>query len=63
MTNRTPWPGCEGHSRQGRPNVYRGRETGTWWVDYSFDADQRGFETWPEALAFALSTITTERTR
>jgi hypothetical protein len=37
--------------------VYRGRETGTWWVDYSFEADQRGFATWGAALSFALSTV------
>jgi hypothetical protein len=52
---REPWPGNEGHSSGGRPFIYKGRESGKWWVDASgFREQQRGFKTWEAAVAFAL---------
>jgi hypothetical protein len=51
--DRQPWPGHDGHSAGGRPQVYRGRSG--WWVDASaFLEDQQLFATWPEAIEFAL---------
>lgn len=45
-----PWY-RDGHSV---PVVYK---TSRWWVDWSFEEDQAGFETWREAVSFALKTI------
>jgi hypothetical protein len=55
MSERKAWPGCEGHSRQGRPFIYRGDKTQLWWVDISmFIGDQYAFFSWSEALEYAL---------
>jgi hypothetical protein len=48
-----PWY-RDGHSV---PVVYKGRSSALWWVDYSYDADPRPFETWLEAIKFALTTL------
>ena len=51
--DRKPWPGCEGHSAGGRPQVYRGMDG--WWVDASaFIEDQELFTEWGDAIEFAL---------
>lgn len=51
---RSPWPGQEGHSRAGRPLIYRAGPH-RWWVDASgYREQQRCFKTWEGALAYAL---------
>lgn len=45
-----PWY-RNGHSV---PVIYK---TSKWWVDWHFEQDQQGFDTWREAMDFALSSI------
>lgn len=48
-----PWY-RNGHSV---PVVYKGRLSGLWWVDHSWDGEQASFRDWREAIEFALTTI------
>lgn len=63
IQERAPWPGQETHSNGGRPIIYRGTESGRWWVDASaLIPHQRGFSSWAHALAFALRLVEAGRT-
>lgn len=64
----TVWPNDSRHSSHRRPSVYRGIDTRVWWVDDSGvnpkawgdqweSWDQTGFDSWSEALGYALKQV------
>ena len=61
----TIFPNQDNHSEDGRPIVYKGYKSETWWVDdsgcnpnsWDDDWEQSGFDTWQEAIDYALSMV------